>query len=54
MYKAKLDVVRAKWPEELAGFTDRDLAYEYSCFEQSEYFGDDDKYFLEWIFLTDG
>ena len=54
MDKAKLDALRAKWPEEMARFTDRELAYEYSFFEHSAYYGDDDKYFLEWIVLTDG
>lgn len=46
--------LRSRWPKNLKRFTDLELASEYSDFGQSEYFGNNDEKFLEWLNINDG
>lgn len=41
--------LRRRWPSELDGITDSQLLDEYDQFAASDWFGDNDARFLEWI-----
>lgn len=46
--------LRHRWSEELKKFTDEQIAEDYRDFSQSDYYGDNDARFLEWMGLIDG
>ena len=47
--RAVIRNLRRRWPTELSRFTDMELLNEYGQFMMSDYSGDNDARFLEWV-----